>query len=58
LYVLDGKTNKINVNKGGIKEIKYPTRNNQESLVDFIQADVNEMIKRGIPRIINIHMDQ
>jgi hypothetical protein len=55
LYVFDGKTNKIKVNNGGINEIKYPNRNNHESLVDFIQPDVNEMIKRGIPRIINTH---
>jgi hypothetical protein len=55
LYVFDGKTNKIKVNNGGINEIKYPKRNNHESLVDFIQPDVNEMIKRGIPRIINTH---
>jgi hypothetical protein len=33
--------------------MKYPNRNNHESLVDFIQLDANEMIKRGIARIIN-----
>ncbi len=53
LYVVDGKTNKINVNNGGINDIKYPIINNHVSLADFKQPDVNEMIKRGIPRIIN-----
>ncbi len=53
MYVLDGNTNKIKVNNGGINEMKYPKRNNHESLVDFIQPDANEMIKRGIARIAN-----
>ena len=53
LYFDDGKTNTINVNNvGRINEIKYPNRNNYESLVDFIQPVVNVIIKRGIPRRI------
>jgi hypothetical protein len=55
LYILDGKTNKIKVSNGGINDIKYPRRNNHESLPDFIQPDVNDIIKREIPRIINTH---
>ncbi len=55
LYVVDGKTNKIKVNNDGINEIKYPIRNNHESLGVFIQPDANKMIKRGIPSIIKIH---
>ena len=47
------KTNKIKVNDGQINEIKYPRRNNHESLVDFIQPDANAMITRGIARIAN-----
>ncbi|CAF2931627.1 unnamed protein product [Rotaria sp. Silwood2] len=37
--------------KGGINEIKYPTRNSHPSFVDFIHFDTNKMIKRGNPRI-------
>jgi hypothetical protein len=35
----------------GINEIKYPTRNNHESLTDFIHFDTKVIIKRGNPRI-------
>ncbi len=36
----------------GINEIKYPKRNNHESLFDFIQPDANEMIRRGMASIV------
>jgi hypothetical protein len=42
------------VSIGGINEIKYPKRNNHESLTDFIHFDTKIMIKRGNPRITSI----
>jgi hypothetical protein len=51
--VVDGKTNMIKVVVGGINDIKYPTRNNHGSLIDFIQPEAMDMIKHGIPRMIN-----
>jgi hypothetical protein len=44
---LDGNINIKKANIGGINDIKYPTRNNQESLADSIHFDINVMIKRG-----------
>ncbi len=41
------------VSIGGINEIKYPIRNDQESFVDFIHFDTKEMIKRGNARRTN-----
>jgi hypothetical protein len=34
--------------------MKYPIRNNHESLVDFIHFDTKDMIKRGKARMTNI----
>jgi hypothetical protein len=42
--------NRTKVNIGGINEIKYPERNNQESFADCIHFDTNMMIKRGNAR--------
>ena len=53
LYKVDGKTNKIKVSVGGTNDIKYPIKNNHESFADFIQPDANNIIKRGIARLIN-----
>jgi hypothetical protein len=55
LYVVDGKTNKINVSNVGINDIKYPERNNHELLVDFIQPDENDITIRGITSMTKIH---
>jgi hypothetical protein len=52
LYAFDGNTNTTNVSIDGINEIKYPIRNNHASSVDFIQPEKNDIIKRGIARII------
>jgi hypothetical protein len=52
LYNFDGITKTTNVSVGGINEIKYPERNNHESLFNFIQSDANEIIKRGTARIV------
>ncbi len=49
------KQTKTKVSNGGINDIKYPKRNNHESLADFIQPGANDIIKRGIARIINTH---
>ncbi len=51
-YDVDGNTNTTKVSIDGINEMKYPTRNNHASSVDFIQPETNEMIKRGIARMI------
>jgi hypothetical protein len=53
LYNFDGRTNTTKVSVGGINEIKYPVRNNHESLFDFIQPDVKDIIRRGTARIIS-----
>ncbi len=44
---MDGNINITKVNIGGINDIKYPTRNNQESLADSLNFGINVMIKRG-----------
>ena len=33
LYTVDGKTNKLKVNKVGINDIRYPKRNNMNHLM-------------------------
>jgi hypothetical protein len=50
---LDGLINITKVSIGGTNEIKYPVRNNHESLDDFIHFDTKVIIRRGNARIIN-----
>jgi hypothetical protein len=45
--------NIIEISINGINEMKFPTRNNHESLVDFMQFDTKQRIKRGNARITN-----
>ena len=45
----------ITVSMGEISEMKYPIKDNQTSLADFIQVEINEKNMRGtikVPRII------
>jgi hypothetical protein len=37
----------------GLNEMKFQTKNNHESLVDFMQFDTKQMIKRSNARITN-----
>jgi len=43
----------IEVSIDGINEMKFPTKHKHESLVDFMQFDTKQMIKRGNARITN-----
>ena len=43
----------IKVNIDGINEMKYPDKYNQDFSYDCIHVDRNEMINRGIAKIIN-----
>jgi hypothetical protein len=51
LYNFEGTTNKINVREGEINDIKYSAKYKDGFRADFIQPDVNEMIKRGVASI-------
>ena len=50
LYVFDGITKMRKGNIGGIKEMKYPIRNNHVSADECIEPDRKEMAKRDIAR--------
>jgi hypothetical protein len=43
--------NTIKVSEGGINDIEYPAKYKDGSRADFIQPDINEIIKRGVASI-------
>jgi hypothetical protein len=45
--------NIIEVSIDVINEMKFPTRNNHEPLIDFMQFNTKQMIKRSNARITN-----